>query len=96
MAKLYTRSHIVIVRDDEEARNRNWVTDQEDYLVRNLGRGLWSVRAMDIDGELESECVDGAMLMGHCSVTALRTISEAMKIIFRKEEKFILLEARND
>lgn len=44
MAKLYTVSHIVIIRDDEEARNRNWVTDQEDYLVRSLGRGLWSVR----------------------------------------------------
>lgn len=56
MAKLYTRSHIVIVRDDEEARNRNWVTDQEDYLVRNLGRGLWSVHAMDIDGELGRSC----------------------------------------
>ena len=50
MAKLYTRSHVVIIRDDDEARNRNWVTDQEDYLVRNLGRGRWSVRAMDIDG----------------------------------------------
>ena len=44
MAKLYTVSHVVIIRDDEEARNRNWVTDQEDYLVRSLGRGLWSVR----------------------------------------------------
>ena len=44
MAKLYTVSHLVLIRDDEEARNRNWVTDQEDYLVRSLGRGLWSVR----------------------------------------------------
>ena len=52
MAKLYTVSHVVIVRDDEEARNRNWVTDQEDFLIRSLGRGLWSVRAMDIDGSL--------------------------------------------
>ena len=43
MAKLYTRSHIVVVRDDEEAQSRNWVTDQTDYLVRDLGRGLWSV-----------------------------------------------------
>ena len=50
MAKLYTLSHLVIVRDDEEARSRNWVTDQEDYLVRNLGRGLWSVRAVPADG----------------------------------------------
>ena len=52
MAKLYTRSHLVIVRDDAEARNRNWVTDQEDYVVRDLGRGLWSVRAVDDDGTL--------------------------------------------
>lgn len=52
MAKLYTVSHVVIVRDDEEARNRNWVTDQEDYYVRDLGRGLWSVRAVDDDGSL--------------------------------------------
>jgi len=44
MAKLYTVSHVVVIRDDEEARNRNWVTDQEDFLIRNLGRGLWSVR----------------------------------------------------
>ena len=52
MAKLYTRSHVVIIRDDEEARSRNWSTDQEDFLIRNLGRGLWSVRAMDIDGSM--------------------------------------------
>lgn len=52
MAKLYTRSHIVVVRDDEEARNRNWVTDQEDYYVSDLGRGLWSVRAIFDDGSL--------------------------------------------
>ena len=52
MAKLYTNSHLVIVRDDEEARSRNWVTDQEDYIVRDLGRGLWSVRAVDDDDSL--------------------------------------------
>ena len=52
MAKLYTNSHVVIIRDDEEARARNWSTDQEDYIVRNLGRGLWSVRAVDIDGSM--------------------------------------------
>ena len=52
MAKMFTRSHVVIVRDDEEARSRNWVTDQEDYVVRDLGRGLWSVRAVDDDGSL--------------------------------------------
>ena len=52
MAKLYVRSHVVIIRDDDEARNRNWVTDQEDYLVRSLGRGLWSVRAIDYDGSM--------------------------------------------
>ena len=52
MAKLYTRSTVIVVRDDEEARNRNWVTDQEDYFVRDLGRGLWSVRAVDDDGSL--------------------------------------------
>lgn len=52
MAKLYVRSHLVIIRDDEEARGRNWVTDQEDYRVRSLGRGLWSVRAIDYDGSM--------------------------------------------
>ena len=53
MVKLYTRSFIVIIRDDEEARNRNWVTDQEDYYVSDLGRGLWSIRAINDDGSLE-------------------------------------------
>lgn len=48
MAKLYTCSHLVLIRADEEARNRNWVTDQEDYYVRDLGRGLWSVRAIAV------------------------------------------------
>ena len=52
MAKLYSRSHLVIIRDDEEACNRNWITDQEDYLVRDLGRGLWSVMAIFDDGSL--------------------------------------------
>lgn len=52
MAKLYVRSHVVIVRDDEEARARNWATDQEDFLIRSLGRGRWSVRAIDIDGSM--------------------------------------------
>ena len=52
MAKLYTRSTVIVVRDDEEARNRNWVTDQEDYYVRDLGRGLWSVRTVNDDGSL--------------------------------------------
>ena len=52
MAKLFTRSHIVLVRADEEAMARNWVTDQADYYVRDLGRGLWSVRAVDDDGSL--------------------------------------------
>ena len=52
MAKLYTRSFLVIVRDDEEARNRNWVTDQTDYFVRDLGRGLWSVRVINDDDTL--------------------------------------------
>lgn len=52
MAKLYTLSHLVIIRDDEEARSRNWATDQEDYLVRDLGRGLWSVRTVDDDGSM--------------------------------------------
>ena len=52
MAKLYTVSHVVIVRDDEEARSRNWASDQEDYLIRNLGRGLWAVRALDVDGSM--------------------------------------------
>ena len=52
MAKLYTRSFLVIVRDDEEARNRNWVTDQEDYYISDLGRGLWSVRSVNDDDTL--------------------------------------------
>ena len=52
MAKLYTRSTVIVVRDDEEARSRNWATDQEDYYVRDLGRGLWSVRTVNDDGSL--------------------------------------------
>ena len=52
MAKLFTRSHLVVIRNDEEARNRNWVTDQEDYYVRDLGRGLWSVRVINDDDTL--------------------------------------------
>ena len=52
MAKLFTRSHIVLVRADEEARSRNWVTDQDDYFVRDLGRGLWSVRVINDDDTL--------------------------------------------
>ena len=52
MAKLYTRSHVVIVRADAEARSRNWVTDQTDYYVRDLGRGLWSVRVINDDDTL--------------------------------------------
>ena len=52
MAKLYSRSVLVIVRDDEEARSRNWVTDQEDFLIRDLGRGLWSVRVINDDDTL--------------------------------------------
>ena len=52
MAKLYTNSHLVIIATDEEARSRNWVTDQEDYLVRDLGRGLWSVRVINDDDTL--------------------------------------------
>ena len=52
MAKLYTFSHVVVVRADAEARARNWVTDQEDYLVRDLGRGLWSVRVINDDDTL--------------------------------------------
>ena len=52
MAKLYTKSHVVVIRDDAEARNRNWVTDQEDYYVRDLGRGLWSVRVINDDDTL--------------------------------------------
>ena len=52
MAKLYSRSRVVVIRDDEEAQSRNWVTDQEDYLVRDLGRGLWSVRVINDDDTL--------------------------------------------
>ena len=52
MAKMFTRSHVVIVRADVEAQSRNWVTDQTDYLVRDLGRGLWSVRVINDDDTL--------------------------------------------
>lgn len=52
MTKLYSKSFLVIVRDDEEARSRNWVTDQEDYYISDLGRGLWSVRSVNDDGSL--------------------------------------------
>ena len=52
MAKLYSRSHVVIVRADADAQSRNWVTDQTDYLVRDLGRGLWSVRVINDDDTL--------------------------------------------
>ena len=52
MAKLYVNSHLVIIRDDEDARNRNWASDQEDFLIRSLGRGRWSVRALDVDGSM--------------------------------------------
>lgn len=52
MAKLYTVTHLVLVSANEEARHRLWATDQEDYLVRSLGRGLWSVRAIDDDGPM--------------------------------------------
>lgn len=56
MAKLFVRSRIVVVRDDEEARSRNWVSDQEDFYVRSLGRGLWSVRAIFDDGSFGRPC----------------------------------------
>ena len=52
MAKLYSRSVIIVVRADAEAQSRNWVTDQTDYLVRDLGRGLWSVRVINDDDTL--------------------------------------------
>jgi len=52
MAKMFTRSHVVVIRDDAEARARNWSTDQEDYFVRSLGRGLWSVRVINDDDTL--------------------------------------------
>ena len=52
MAKLYTFSRIVVIRDDAEAQSRNWVTDQTDYFVRDLGRGLWSVRVINDDDTL--------------------------------------------
>ena len=56
MAKIYNNSHLVVIRNDEEAQSRNWITDQEDYLVHSLGRGLWSVRAVDIDGSMGRPC----------------------------------------
>lgn len=52
MAKLYVVSHVVVIRADEEAQSRNWVTDQEDYYISDLGRGLWSVQAIFDDGSL--------------------------------------------
>ena len=42
MAKLYTRSVIVRSTRCEEGVSYNVPSDVE-YLVRNLGRGLWSV-----------------------------------------------------
>ena len=52
MAKMFTRSYTVVVRTDAEAQSRNWVTDQEDYYISDLGRGLWSVRTVNDDGSL--------------------------------------------
>ena len=52
MAKLFSHSHVVVVRDDDDEEARNWVTDQTDYLVRDLGRGLWSVRVINDDDTL--------------------------------------------
>ena len=42
MAKLYTRSTIVVSTRCEEGVSYNVPSDEE-YHVRNLGRGLWSV-----------------------------------------------------
>ena len=42
MAKLYTRSTIVVSTRCEEGVSYDVPSDVE-YLVRNLGRGLWSV-----------------------------------------------------
>lgn len=64
--------------------------DDRPYVIANV----FKFRELDLDGELGTECVDGAMLVGHCSVTSLRTLSETMKVVFGHEEKFILLEAR--
>ena len=52
MAKMFTRSHVVVIRADAEAQSRNWVTDQTDYFIRDLGRGLWSVRVINGDDTL--------------------------------------------
>lgn len=64
--------------------------DDRPYVIANV----FKFRELDIDGELEPEFLDGMMLVGHSSVTALHTISEAMKVMFGKEEKFIQLEVR--
>ena len=47
MAKLYTRS-IVAVSDAPVF----FYEGETDYLVRNLGRGLWSVRVINDDDTL--------------------------------------------
>ena len=46
MAKLYTRSYIVVSTRCEEGVSYNAPSDVE-YRVRSLGRGLWSVEDED-------------------------------------------------
>ena len=46
MAKLYTRSTIVVSTRCEEGVSYNVPSDDE-YRVRDLGRGLWSVEDED-------------------------------------------------
>ena len=46
MAKLYSRSVVTVSTRCEEGVSYNVPSDDE-YLVRNLGRGLWSVEDED-------------------------------------------------
>ena len=46
MAKLYSRSVVTVLTRCEEGVSYNVPSDDE-YLVRNLGRGLWSVEDED-------------------------------------------------
>ena len=46
MAKLYTRSVVVVSTRCEEGVSYNVPSDEE-YHVRSLGRGLWSVERED-------------------------------------------------
>ena len=51
MAKLYSRSVVVVSTRCEEGVSYDVPSDEE-YHVRSLGRGLWSVRVINDDDTL--------------------------------------------